>query len=502
MRRGWDVELFEWSRVLGGRAASIFEPVARHWIDNGQHLFMGCCTEQLDLNRRLGLSDLFQRSETISFTGASERRWQLSASHYLPGRWQLVPSFLKNPYLSFKERLATGLLIRKLFKINEHTAFTPSSQFSSHNGSGNIAVFDAISEQMVRTISFGEWLRKEGASEETIERFWSPLIYSALSDSVDAVCLFAAKKVVKDGFMSGREAMSLYYPKCPLREIYHIETQRKLEQLGVRTHFYSRIDRLRCEEVPSGENDDHSTRKSGFRVRSLCLNNGGEREFDRFVLAIPAYRACQLLDDSGLSDFTDTLGFDRFELGAITAVHLWFDRPILPSGEQRTAILDGPGQWLFFGEHLPVTQLNMPEGPKKGFYHQIIISASHRVLEEEELVAKGRESLLQRILEQLRQVFPSVFSGPNATRLLHYRATTVFDAVFSPRPELYRFRPLQQTPLDNLVLAGDWTQTDWPATMEGAIRSGRRAVELLDTTEKTGNSSVKIESIENPEPIS
>ena len=493
-RRGWNVELFEWSRVLGGRAASQFEPKSRRWIDNGQHLFLGCCTELLAMNKRLGVSDLFERYDTIPFAASGHRRWVLSASPFLPPRWQLVTAFLKNPFLSFRDRLATGLLLRKLARLDrestdDHDSALQKPPFYAEN-EDSFSVNRPGKLFFSKQETFGRWLRREGASEESIEHFWSPLVYSALSDTADAVCLFAAVKVIAQAFMSGRDAMSMYVPKCPLREIYNIESQRKLNQMGVKVHFLTRVKRLVCEQ---GESAASSPSDSGnhiySKIRSLVLADGTERCFDAFVLAVPEYRMWKFLESSSLGPLADSLGLDRYELGAITAVHLWFDRPILPKSQRQTAILGGPGQWIFYGDQsfFPVENLTFevpPNGPGAGnvqaFYHQVIISASHRLLADEELTCKGNRILIARVMEQLRSVFPETCSEKgDGAKLLHAKTTTVFDAVFSPTPEVYRFRPSQRTAIPNLALAGDWTLTNWPATLEGAVRSGLAAVEVL-----------------------
>ncbi len=474
VRQGWAVELFEWSRVLGGRAASQFDSKSRRWIDNGQHVFLGCCSELLALNQRLGVSDLFEKFDSIPFAASGNRRWVLTASPFLPPRWQLLPAFLKNPFLSFRDRLATGLLLRKMIRFQrdlwgDKEAILQQPLFSAEPDETASLVRPGklfFSKQE----TFGRWLRREGASEESVEHFWSPLIYSALSDTVDGVCLFAAVKVVAQGFMSGRDAMSVFVPKCPLREIYDIETRRKLDQLGVKIHFHSRVERLICDQ----EEHTVDNRISG-KIRSLVLGNGAQRKFDAFVLAIPEYRIWKLLERSQLDPLADSLGLDRYELGSITAVHLWFDRPILPKSQRQAAILDGPGQWIFYGD-----QTYLPAGAQeKGFYHQVVISASHRLLSEEELTSKGNKVLIQRVLEQLRAIFPDTCSEADGTQLLHAKTTTVFDAIFSPTPEVYRFRPSQRTTIANLAFAGDWTLTGWPATLEGAVRSGLAAVMAL-----------------------
>lgn len=489
VRQGWSVELFEWSRVLGGRAASQLEPKSRRWIDNGQHIFLGCCTELLGLHERLGLTDLFEQFDSITFSATENRRWNFGASPFLPPHWQFVPSFFKNPFLTFKDRLLTGLLLRKLAKLsrginrdsvgdNFHKIdVNKANKAGGLNGSQlstsqrnalgiNNAGFNGLDNGQGNKETFGHWLRREGASEESINRFWTPLIHSALSDTVEGVCLFAAEKIVKQ-MLVGRDAMSMYVPKCPLRDIYHYETLRKLEHLGVHTHFLSRVERLDWSE---DEPD---------RIKALILAGSGpqerrRREFDSFVIAVPAFRIWKLLEESRLEPLSDSLGLERYELGAITSVHLWLDRPILPDAQKHSAILDGLGQWIFYGDR---SYLQLDETQSiEGHYYQVVISASHRLLSDVELTCKGREKLTQRVWEQLLQIFPECRNA----QLLHSKTTTVCDAVFSPNPEIYRFRPPQATSFVNLALAGDWTSTNWPATMEGAVRSGIAAVNVLN----------------------
>ena len=432
-QRGFDVDLFEWARTLGGRATSMFEPITSQWIDNGQHVALGCCSELLALHRRLGLDRFFEHCGDISFASTEGKRWTMTASPFLPLRWQLVPAFLKLPFLTFKDRLATGLLLRKLPKVRL-----------------------AGSE-----ISFADWLTTQRASAAVIERFWTPLVFSTLSETVANVSFSAVQKVVRDGFLSGRDAMTMYIPTQPLRSIYHEAVADRLSSLGIRLHFLSRVAQLQWTD---GADDGGEP-----RALSLTLADGTVREFDHYILAIPSFRVWKLFEESGLDEFAGQLDLGRFEPGAITSVHCRFDQCVLPAPWHQAALIGGPAQFLFCPRR---------EADGNGVYHTAVISASHRLLSDLELTSKGTTILLDRIVRQLHTTFPESFRQPNALR--YGRTTTVFNAVFSPNPSIYTSRPAQATPFENLALAGDWTATDWPATMEGAVRSGIRAVECLD----------------------
>ncbi len=153
---------------------------------------------------------------------------------------------------------------------------------------------------------------------------------------------------------------------------------------------------------------------------------------------------------------------DRIQAAPITAAHLWFDRPITPLPH---AVLIGRlSQWLFNKNGLAARAESPPS-----HYYQVVISASHG------LRSRDRREVVNQICGDLRAVWPAA----RGARLMRWRLITEPEAVFSSRPGLERSRPSQVTPVSNLLLAGDWTATDWPATMEGAVRSGYLAVEFL-----------------------
>lgn len=443
VNRGYEVDVFEWSHVLGGRVASIFEPNVARWIDNGQHILLGCNTELLALHARLGLQEEFDRYDSLTFYAQDNKNWTLASSTYMPLRWQMAPSFLKMPFLTFRERLTTGLALRKLAKLGKRKIDEGKNPDSAKK--------------------LGDWLRAEGASQNSIERFWSPVVFSGLCETIDSASLHAAGKIVRDSFFSGREAIALHLPRKPLREIYHHRIASALEQAGVRIHFGARAARFELDPSDS-------------KVENLVLNGERTLKFDKYILAIPHFRARRVLSDSGLDDFAESLKLDRFEPGAITTIHLWFNRRILPPEIHQVATLGEPGQWLY----CPKYEHSAPGATIGGVYHLVSIGASHRLLSEEELMPRGKSLLLERLISQLKSLFPHEFTtGNEPLKLLHSRITTSFEAVFSPAPEIYSDRPDQSSPLENLALAGDWTQTDWCSCMEGAVWSGRKAIEFL-----------------------
>ena len=420
--QGYRVSLFERSGVFGGRVASLFEPTQEQWIDTGQHLILGCCTEVRALNRRLGLDCFFERFDKIPFATIKQQHWTLSASSFLPKRWQLLPSFLAMPMLPLMERLKTGSLLKKL---------------------GSEALPD---------ITIAEWFKQHRVSRNALDAFWFPLVLSSLSEMPDHVAAKALQKVIRDGFLAGREGMSIHLPTVPLRSIYHDVASAALAERGVSLHFFKRLLRLHWEK-----NDAEALPT----ITALEFSDGSIEQFDRTILAIPTSPLWKVLEASDLTCCAEQLGLERFEPGAITTLHLWLDQPVLKGGRRYCALSGGIGQFLC-----------VPSDTEN--YCTVVISASHRLLPETEMTMNGSQDLAEVIVEQLRMTF-----GIPSLQFLHCRTTTSFDAVFSPRPEIYTERPIAKGLFANGTIAGDWTQTGFPATMEGAVRSGLTAVDAL-----------------------
>jgi len=283
--------------------------------------------------------------------------------------------------------------------------------------------------------SIGAWLQRHGQSEQMIELFWSVVLKSALSESTDRVSLAAAQKVFVDGFLASPHGCELEVPRFPLREIFDRRVGTWLQEYGVAVHRGTRIKQIDGDAA---------------RATALVLPDGTRREFDFVVAAVPWQHIRSLLSEAVLEAIPTLQHVDNFQSSPITAVHFWFDRPITPLPH---AVLVGKrSQWVFNrGQH----------------YCQVVISAAN------ELVGQDRGKLVAAVRDELNAIWPKVESA----RLLHWRVITHRSPIFSVTPGVDSYRPSQQTPIENLLLAGDWTSTGWPATMESAVRSGQLAVE-------------------------
>ena len=421
-QHGLHVELFERHRQLGGRTSSFRDPMTGDLIDDCQHASMGCCTNLADFCRRMGVADCFQRYRTpnfFDFFGPQGTQHSFAASGWLPAPLHLAPALMSMGYLSIGERWAISRAMLRLARVKA--------------GHG----------QPEETM--GGWLRRHGQSERLIKCFWSVILAGALSEPVDCTSVGAAKKVFVDGFLAARTAYELELPKIPLTEIVRRVAARLAEQ-DVAIHTGTKVERI--------DGDAH-------RATAVVLRDGRRREFDFVVAAVPWRWVRPLFSEAMLAAMPALEGAKQILPATIAAVHLWFDRPITPLHH---AVLVGRlGQWVF--NHGPRSV--SPDGSESGYYYQAVLNASH------ELFGGDREE----VLGEVRRDLEATWAEARVARLLHRRLVVRPEAVFSCRPGVDRLRPAQQTPVENLMLAGDWTATGWPPTMEGAVRSGRLAVE-------------------------
>jgi squalene-associated FAD-dependent desaturase len=287
---------------------------------------------------------------------------------------------------------------------------------------------------------FLDWLHRHRQNERTIRRFWGLVLTSALNESVDRVGLRYARKVFLDGFLRHPRGFEVQVPTVPLARLYGAELRDWFDRHGVEVRLNAGAKSL--------------TAANG-RVRSVQLRTGEQIGADWFVAAVPSDRLTDLLPE-GSGNVADR-DFRRLETSPITSVHLWFDRPVtkLP----HAVLIDSVSQWVF----------NRGEVSPGEHYLQVVVSAAR------EFRGLGQAEVRRRIEEEFRKLFPDA----RPAQVLRARVVTEHAATFSAVPGVDALRPGAETALTNLFLAGDWTATGWPATMEGAVRSGYLAAEAL-----------------------
>ncbi|HUT89869.1 MAG TPA: hydroxysqualene dehydroxylase HpnE [Thermoguttaceae bacterium] len=425
--RGFRVELFEAGRRLGGRAGSFRDGISGELVDSCQHVAMGCCTNLADFLRRTGTSGCFRRRRQLHFVGPDGRHYRVAAAPGLPAPLHLVPGLMQFGYLGLIDRLRIVRTLGRLARLPPEGGPTDSA-------------------------AVGPWLSRQGESDRALRRFWSVVLVSALGETLDRASLAAARKVFVDGFLASRRAYELEVPRVPLAEIFDRRVGDWLCARGVTIHRGMRVAKI------DGDAD---------RARAVVLGDGSRRPFDGFVAAVPWRAVGALFAPAMLPALPSLAHVERIEPAPITAVHLWLDRAI-PSPPE-AALVGRTSQWVFRRGGPKAKADRRPQTPQSGHYVQVVISASH------ELIGRPHGELARQVKAELAGIWPAA----RRARLLRWRVITHREAVFSVRAGIEQSRPPQQTPIANLVLAGDWTATGWPATMEGAVRSGYLAAEAI-----------------------
>ena len=408
------VTVLEARRRAGGRAASFEDPVGGGFVDACQHVAMGCCTNFLDLCRQAGLADALRRDRTLWFIGPDGARAACTPSRLLPAPMHLAPLLLGMRHFSIREKVSLGLGMLKLARYRERAGGDTGT--AVRTGSTALA-----------------WLQSAGQPERVIRLFWQPVLESALGESIDLVSAAAARKVVVDAFLAHRDAADMFVPTEPLGSLFGDRLVAWLEGRGV--------------TVEVGRSVTAIERDAAGRVVAV-LHGEARTACDAAIIAVPWRQAARVVPD--LVPAAD----ERFAGSPITAVHLWFDRDCI---DLPHAVLVGRvSQWVF--------RPDAAEG-RQPVYCQVVISASRG------LMGGDREALLATVVAELRHTFPAARDAV----LVDARVVTDPTAVLSVRPGVDAFRPPATTAVPNLFLAGDWTATGWPSTMEGAVRSGRLA---------------------------
>lgn len=294
--------------------------------------------------------------------------------------------------------------------------------------------------------SFLNWLRAHGQTERTIARFWGVVLVSALNETLDRIDWFHARKVFVEGFLRNREGWRVEIPRVALDELYGRRLEAWLAEQGAQVKLSAPAVKLAMD---------------GGRATGCILRGGGRIDADETILAVAFHRAVALLPREALELDPQLERIARLEASPITSVHLWYDRPVMEW--PHLVAVGRTVQWLF-----------RRAGEAGGGYVQAVISASRA------LASQGSEAIEKRVVADVAEMLPRA----RKASLVHARVVTERRATFSVAPGVDRLRPGCRTRTPGLWLAGDYVQTGWPATMEGAVRSGYLAAEAI--MEKAG----------------
>ena len=422
---GFQVTLFEKRPFLGGRASSYEHPGTGEVVDNCQHVLFRVCTNLVKFYERIGVADQIRWFDQMNFIEPGGRVSVMKASP-LPAPLHTAPSFLQFPFLSAGDKLS---ITRALIPLT-------------------------LTTQRDNGRSFQQWLDDHGQTRNAVARFWHPILISALSEDLDRISVSAAAQVVRES-MKTPVARHMGVPTLPLTDLYNAAGD------YVRSHQGS--IHFRCAvETFSADPTEIKLRRRG----DAGLPGG---RFDYLILALP-FDALESVLPSTAASAPIRGQISHFENSPITGIHLWFDRQI--TDLDHAVLLDRTIQWMFHKSRLQPMRVPSQNGSTSGSYIELVVSSSKMLIEQ------SRAEIVDLALREVCEFFP----GARQANLLKSTVIKEVNATYSPRPGIDTHRPSPVTPWQRVFLAGDWTATGWPATMEGAVRSGYLAAEALART--------------------
>ncbi len=414
---GAQVTLLEARPRLGGATFSFQRDGLE--LDNGQHVYLRCCLAYQSLLERLGTRDLapLQPRLTVPVLAPGGRMGWLRRGN-LPAPLHLAGALARYPYLGWSERLGVARAAMALRRLDP-------------------------GDQRLDRRSFAAWLADHGQSRAATDALWELVGLPTLNARTDQASLQLATMVFKTGLLTARDAADIGYSRVPLSRLHGEPAERALARAGVRV-------RPRCH-ARAIEPGDPGTDADGDAGRRLAVRTDDDRlEADAVVVAVPHEAAgwlpAPVVGPAGR--------LERLGISPIVNLHVIYDRVVttLPFA----AGLGTPVQWVF--DRTESAGLD----PSRGQCLAVSLSAAH---DEVELPVAA---LRDRYLPALAELFPAA----RQATVTSFFVTRERTATFLPAPGTAALRPGAETVIHGLFLAGSWTSTGWPATMEGAVRSG------------------------------
>ncbi|HUF54409.1 MAG TPA: hydroxysqualene dehydroxylase HpnE [Dehalococcoidia bacterium] len=410
---GVRVRLIEKCPYLGGRSYSY--DAGGTEVDNGQHVFLGCCTEYIRLVERLGVRDRVHLQKRMRVP-VIDKVWGESVltAVDLPPPAHLLPSLLRFKSLSPAEKALAGYAFAQIRQT------------------------DRAAQPQLDEITFEDWLLARKQSPHAIRSLWNLIIQPTLNDHVSRVSADLALMVFQEGFLRSRDGANVGWAKVGLSTLLGA---------AARSYIESREGEVLTTVGLQGV-------EAGADGVTRALTDAGEFTADAYVVALPSGSVLDVLPEAIYDDpFFSRIR--RIETSPIVNVHLWYDRPVW----DRTfaAFLNTPVQWLFNKSR--IWGLNGPQ------YLDVSLSGAR------EWIHVPAAEIRDHFAKELRSLLPRA----RGAKLVKALVVKQRDATLAPMPGVRRLRPTQATPVRNLFLAGDWTDTGWPATMESAVRSGAAA---------------------------
>lgn len=415
----FEVKIYEASPKLGGRTYSFLDKQTNLFFDNGQHILAGWYKNTFEYLKIIGSTGLlnYQRGLEINFINKNQEAFKLKAPEIIAPLNMLI-ALWKYKAISFGDKLR----LRKILKLI------------------NVEKF---SEELLSSMAASELLSNLKQSKRINEYFWEPFIYAVFNTNAENVSAKIFVEVLKRGF-SKVNSSNLIIPKVDLGKLFIEPAEKYFENSKVEVKLSSRIEQILTEDET---------------VTGIRFEDNSEEKFDTVISAVPFFAFKNLFRENVFhNNFPDT---DNLKPSSITSVHLFFDNNIPTEMLQdnsfgMTGLIGTRVQWIF----------------KRSNKHlSLVISGSDFIKTDDDVLVTdtGKDDLIKLIMNELEKCIP----GISDLKLNGYRIIKEKRATFIPDNESYKYRQDFECWLKNLYIAGDWTNTGLPATIESAVTSAK-----------------------------
>jgi squalene-associated FAD-dependent desaturase len=426
---GRRVLLLERRSFLGGRAYSFTDKTTGDTIDNGQHLMMGCYHRTLRFLEKIGSLDKlkFQPDPQVDFLREGANGSVTRASFKcppLPAPLHLLGGLARLNTIGWGDRLralSVGLAVRAL------------------NGD----------RDMLAEITVREWLDSLGQSERIQRCFWRPMALATLNEAPEVASADMFARVIELGFMRTKRDSAMVISRVGLSDLYTRQAQGFIEDRGGEVRLNADVARIEFE---------------GACAAGVTLRSGERIDADVVISAVPYFALRRMLPSEVADAHFPYL--DRFKSAPIVSINLWYDEPI--TDLEFAGLLDSPVEWVFNKNAINEGGEHGRAAPRRQ-HLALVISGAH------EAATRPKEELIALAGAQVERFFPAA----RGRRPFHAFVVREYDATISHTVGIVRLRPSSRTRFDNFFLAGDWTATGLPATIEGAVQSGQDCARIV-----------------------
>jgi len=403
---------------LGGRAYSFVDTKTGDTVDNGQHLFMGCYRHTISFLEKIGCLDRlkFQSSPRVDFLDKTTGYATFKCPR-LPAPLHVLAGLIKMKGLGLGDKLR-ALKIARAIKSN-----------------GRLSL---------QSLTVAEWLDQLNQSDTIKRRFWYPMAIATLNESPDVASASMMKAVLSEAFAGDRESSSIGIARVGLSDLY--------------TTGASDFIKAHKGEVRTGAQVRAFIIERGA-VAAVELKDGERIDADYFISAVPHTAFLEMLPDE-MRDH-EFASLRQLTSSPIVSINLWFDRPV--TDREFVGLIGTRSQWIFNKDLILSTA-------RQSNQIAVVISAAHSFVEW------TKDELVEMAISELRELIPE----SRYARLLHSIIVKEREATISHTIESDSLRPSARTSLPNLFLAGDWTRTALPATIESAVLSGNIAADCVN----------------------